>query len=169
MFAVSGGEFPVKLSLDLPTGKPEVSARPAGRSSKAPKQLPYEFGKHYFQEQTMRNAVMTLAVGAALIFLSLGAASAAPVSAPQFAGETAIETVLQQVQYGGYCERLRERCKYKYELGEAGDGNCRRYREECGGGRRSYCERLRRACMFKEERGQVGEGNCRRYREECGR
>jgi hypothetical protein len=26
---------------------------------------------------------------------------------------------------------LRDRCKYKYELGESGDGNCRRYHEEC--------------------------------------
>jgi hypothetical protein len=119
----------------------------------------------------MRNAVMTLAVGAALIFLSLGSASAAPVSAPRFDGDAAIETVLRQAQYDGYgyCERLRERCKYKYELGEAGEGNCRRYREECGGGHRSYCERLRHNCMYKRERGEEGEGNCRRYREECGR
>ena len=117
----------------------------------------------------MRYAVMTLAVGAAMIFLSLGSASAAPVSAPQSAGKTAIETVLQQAQYGGYCERLRERCRFKYELGEAGEGNCRRYREECGGGRASYCERLRWRCQHKYELGQEGEGNCRRFREECGR
>jgi hypothetical protein len=133
--------------------------------------LSIEFDKHRFQEQTMRNAVMTLALGAAMIFLSLGSASAAPAGAPQLADKAAMETVLRQAQYDGYgyCERLRERCKYKYELGEAGEGNCRRYREECGGGRQSYCERLRHKCMYKEERGEVGEGNCRRYRAECGR
>jgi hypothetical protein len=75
---------------------------------------------------------------------------------------------VDQVQYSGYCERLRRACIYKHERGEAGEGNCRRYRAECGG-RSSYCERLRRACVFKEERGEVGEGNCRRYRAECGR
>jgi len=61
---------------------------------------------------------------------------------------------------------LRRACIYKERLGEVGEGNCRRYRRECGG-RVSYCERLRRACIYKEERGEVGYGNCRRYREEC--
>jgi hypothetical protein len=48
-----------------------------------------------------------------------------------------------------------------------GEGNCRRYREECGG-RARYCEHLRWACEHKYERGEEGQGNCRRYREECG-
>jgi len=67
---------------------------------------------------------------------------------------------------GGRCERLRRACQFKDERGETGEGNCRRYREECQGG--GYCERLRRACQFKDERGETGEGNCRRYRRECG-
>lgn len=33
---------------------------------------------------------------------------------------------------GNYCRRLRWQCQHKYELGEEGLGNCRRYREECG-------------------------------------
>ncbi len=69
---------------------------------------------------------------------------------------------------------------YKERLGEAGQGNCRRYKEECGGGygdggygsRGGYgygssCRELRNACIYKESRGEAGEGNCRRYREQC--
>jgi hypothetical protein len=65
------------------------------------------------------------------------------------------------------CETLRRACANKRELGETGEGNCRRYREECGGRGASNCARLRQACLYKGERGEMGEGNCRRYREEC--
>jgi hypothetical protein len=65
------------------------------------------------------------------------------------------------------CETLRRACANKRELGEVGQGNCRQYREECGGRSASYCARLRQACLYKGERGEVGEGNCRRYRQEC--
>lgn len=34
-----------------------------------------------------------------------------------------------------YCERLRRACLYKDDRGEWGQGNCRRYRYECGGRR----------------------------------
>jgi hypothetical protein len=34
--------------------------------------------------------------------------------------------------YGGQCRELRRACMYKHELGEEGEGNCRRYREVCG-------------------------------------
>jgi hypothetical protein len=74
-------------------------------------------------------------------------------------------STFHKADYGGYCERLRLACVYKEERGEQGEGNCRRYRAECG--RVSYCERLRRACVHKEERGESGQGNCRRYRNEC--
>lgn len=101
-----------------------------------------------------------LAVAAGL--LSVLSATAEPVISAAHDGPPLIE----QIQYGGgYCARLRRACEFKYERGEEGEGNCRRYRRECG--EASYCERLRRACMFKEERGEVGEGNCRRYRREC--
>jgi hypothetical protein len=72
------------------------------------------------------------------------------------------ESAVEQVQYS-YCERLRRACIYKEERGEVGEGNCRRYRYECGGDGRSYCQRLRDACYY----GERGEGNCRRYRREC--
>ena len=35
--------------------------------------------------------------------------------------------------YGGDCRELRQACLHKEELGEEGRGNCRRYREVCGG------------------------------------
>jgi hypothetical protein len=33
----------------------------------------------------------------------------------------------------GYCYELRNACLKKNQLGEQGQGNCRRYREECRG------------------------------------
>jgi hypothetical protein len=39
---------------------------------------------------------------------------------------------------GGDCRELRAACMHKEELGEAGAGNCRRYRERCAGGARRY-------------------------------
>jgi hypothetical protein len=113
----------------------------------------------------MRNAVLMMAVGVAMILFSAAGASAAPVAPAQLADKAAAESVLK-VQYS-YCERLRIRCQYKYELGEQGEGNCRRYREECGG-RGNYCERLRYRCRHKYELGLEGEGACRRFRAECG-
>jgi len=32
---------------------------------------------------------------------------------------------------GGMCRHLRWKCEHKYELGQEGEGNCRRFREEC--------------------------------------
>jgi len=76
---------------------------------------------------------------------------------------------IQTVQYGGgysHCQRLRYHCEHKYELGESGEGNCRRYKEECGD--QSYCRQLRYRCEHKYELGESGEGNCRRYHQQCG-
>jgi hypothetical protein len=114
----------------------------------------------------MRNVILTVAAGVAMMLMSLGSASAGSV-APAAGASVAVESGVVQVQGSRYCNELRRACEMKDSLGERGGGNCRRYREECGGGHRSYCERLRKACMYKEERGERGEGNCRRYREEC--
>ena len=108
---------------------------------------------------------MMLAVSVAFVGAPPVAASALGAGAP---GAPAIETLMHKAgEGGGYCSRLRRACENKEERGEEGQGNCRRYRNECGGGV-SRCERLRRACENKEERGQEGQGNCRRYRDECG-
>jgi hypothetical protein len=64
------------------------------------------------------------------------------------------------------CRELKRACDMKQQLGEQGEGNCRRYRENCER-RMGNCERLRMACMFKSELGERGEGNCRQYRENC--
>ena len=112
---------------------------------------------------TLRMVVLMAGVG--LLGASVGLA--APPG-PPLQDTTDQRTLVESAQYwrGDRCERLRRACQYKDERGERGEGNCRRYREECGG--TSYCERLRRACAYKEYRGEVGEGNCRRYRNECG-
>jgi hypothetical protein len=116
-----------------------------------------------FMRATMRAALVV--IGTAVVGVSAGLAAPSHL-VPGVAGADAL---VETVQYwpGDRCERLRRACVYKEYRGEVGEGNCRRYREECGGGT-SYCERLRRACVHKEYRGEVGEGNCRRYRNECG-
>jgi hypothetical protein len=60
-----------------------------------------------------------------------GAASAGSGQAGA-ADKVAIESGVTLAQWG-YCQRLRWQCEHKYELGQEGQGNCQRYREECGG------------------------------------
>jgi hypothetical protein len=116
----------------------------------------------------MRRAFLGLLIGIGVALTGVSTATAAPIGGVDLGNAVVGAATLQQVQYGGYCARLRWACKYKYELGEAGQGNCRRYREECGERRPSYCDRLRWACKHKYELGEAGQGNCRRYRYECG-
>jgi hypothetical protein len=117
----------------------------------------------------MRSIIAAAALAAGLGLATLPGAVAAPGGLVAGDATGVLESVVDRVQYwrGGYCERLRRACEYKDERGEWGQGNCRRYREECTG-RVSYCERLRRACIYKDDRGEWGQGNCRRYRYECG-
>jgi hypothetical protein len=114
----------------------------------------------------MRKVVLGMLMGVSVGLAGLSAASAGPVAGGDTGNVAARGAGLQQVQYGGHCARLRRACENKDERGESGQGNCRRYREECG---RQHCERLRRACENKDERGESGQGNCRKYRQECGR
>ena len=74
------------------------------------------------------------AFAAAGLGLFATTASAAPYSSKTF---TAPENLVEQAQSGRYCARLRRACEFKNERGEAGEGNCRRYRQECGRGYRS--------------------------------
>ena len=113
----------------------------------------------------MRNIILGLAIASFMGIAGLATASAAPAGVGGPSTVTATDGTLLQVT-SNYCRRLRHACKYKYERGEAGKGNCRRYRNECS--QETRCQRLRRACAFKYERGESGEGNCRRYRNECG-
>ena len=111
----------------------------------------------------MKSFLAAAALSVALLMPQF--AAAAPGAAP--AGVLPAQSAVETVQYGGYCARLRRACEYKFERGQGGEGNCRRYREECSG-RAQYCESLRRACVNKDYRGEQGMGNCSRYRAECG-
>ncbi len=82
---------------------------------------------------------MQAIISAMILAAGLGAASvlnavAAPVGV-DVRGASFPEILVEQVQYGrgGYCDRLRRACIHKEERGEVGEGNCRRYRNECGG------------------------------------
>jgi hypothetical protein len=61
---------------------------------------------------------------------------AGPASA-QSLSNTTVETrgQIELTQYreeSRYCRRLRRACENKDVRGETGEGNCRRYRRECG-------------------------------------
>lgn len=114
----------------------------------------------------MRLSLYAIAMALCLPFMGLSAASAAPLTAGGNSAGVGLQTMLEKVQYG-YCQQLRYRCENKEDLGEWGEGNCRRYRRECGW-RVSYCENLRYRCNNKEHLDEEGNGNCRRYRRECG-
>jgi hypothetical protein len=114
----------------------------------------------------MRNVFLGMAIAFCMAIGGLSVASAAPIGGGGVDTATVADATLQKVVTAGYCERLKRACAYKEERGEQGEGNCRRYRAECG--HFNYCQALRRSCIYKEERGQEGRGNCRRYRAECG-
>lgn len=77
---------------------------------------------------------------------------------------------LTDVVFAQDCRELRLACEMKDQLGERGQGNCRRFREECQRpSRGQMCAELRLACLHKDELGERGQGNCRRYRETCSR
>jgi len=74
----------------------------------------------------------------ALILSAVGFA-AAPASAAPLSGQPIGPQVgvFEKVQMSGYCRRLRRACENKDIRGEVGEGNCRRYRNECLRGYRS--------------------------------
>ena len=80
----------------------------------------------------MRKIVLGMLMGVGMSLAGLSAASAGPVAGGDIGIVAAGGVALQQVQFGGYCARLRRACEYKDERGESGQGNCRRYRQECG-------------------------------------
>ena len=64
------------------------------------------------------------------------------------------------------CEDLRRACLDREAIGEQGQGNCRRYRGQCGVSP-DYCARLLRDCMRKDASGPNAGRSCRHYRLEC--
>ena len=81
----------------------------------------------------MRTLILTFAMLAALSVT----AAAAPIAPRAVEAATLLQTAQGRYdwQYERYCRRLERACRYKFERGEAGEGNCRRYRRECGGRR----------------------------------
>jgi hypothetical protein len=77
----------------------------------------------------MRSILAGAAVAAALGLAALPT-SAAPLT---LGGGEALGPGVVHIQYerSRYCERLRRACRFKDERGETGEGNCRKYREEC--------------------------------------
>ena len=75
----------------------------------------------------MRTYVLAI-VGAALFALPTSAFSQELI----WAGRCP-NTPLPSSGYGADCRELRQACLHKEELGEQGQGNCRRYREVCQG------------------------------------
>ena len=73
-------------------------------------------------------------VSAALFALPTGAFSQAaeflPTGVRIYPYERPYERPYRR-HYGGECRELRQACLHKEELGEQGQGNCRRYREVC--------------------------------------
>ncbi|MEI6415883.1 MAG: hypothetical protein WCP34_16725 [Pseudomonadota bacterium] len=113
----------------------------------------------------MLNIIRSLIVAATLVALTTTPVLAAPSDGDQLMADPAAESFMIPVR-SGHCEDLRLACENKDRLGEAGQGNCRKYREECGN-RQKHCQNLRWRCMHKDDTGEEGKGLCRRYREEC--
>jgi hypothetical protein len=76
----------------------------------------------------MRNVLAGLTLAAALGFGAL------PTAAAPFGvgGVERLGNGIEQVQWNrSRCDRLRSACRNRDERGERGEGNCRRYREQC--------------------------------------
>jgi hypothetical protein len=77
----------------------------------------------------MRSIVLGTMIATGMSIFALSGASAAPLTREGIAAQGVIE----QAQYESrYCRRLRRACQNKDVRGEVGEGNCRRYRRECG-------------------------------------
>jgi hypothetical protein len=108
--------------------------------------------RHAMEKVMFRTAMLAAGLAFSGAMLLPGAVSAAPAGALPSMNE-ASSSIAQRAQYWRdrdyyrerhwdrddygwrrrrYCERLRHACIYREERGEVGEGNCRRYRNECG-------------------------------------
>ena len=75
----------------------------------------------------------TIILGAVLVAAGALTASASPTTGIGRGNGLERQSGVELVQYEGrYCRRLRRACENKDVRGEVGEGNCRRYRRECG-------------------------------------
>jgi hypothetical protein len=80
----------------------------------------------------MRSVILGTIVTIGLSAFGVSVSSAAPIARDGMAGQGVVE----KAQYESrYCRRLRRACENKDIRGETGEGNCRRYRRQCGGRR----------------------------------
>jgi len=83
----------------------------------------------------MRSLIIGTAAAASFGFL-VSTAWAAPMVRDGVRDIAPQQSLIEQAQSSRFCARLRRACEFKNERGEAGEGNCRRYRRECGYGYR---------------------------------
>lgn len=83
----------------------------------------------------MRSLIIGAVATAGLGFL-VSTAWAAPMMTDGVRDFAPQQNLIEQAQSSRYCARLRRACEFKQERGETGEGNCRRYRRECGFGYR---------------------------------
>ena len=81
----------------------------------------------------MRIMLSAIIIAGGLGLTGAASALASPIGSGVPSADV-FESVVVKTDYrrGRYCERLRRACVYKEERGEVGEGNCRRYRRECG-------------------------------------
>ena len=80
----------------------------------------------------MRSIIHGMVLVAGIGLAGVPAVSASPITGG-VRDAAAFEGVVEHAQYESrYCRRLRRACEFKDERGQTGEGNCRRYRQECG-------------------------------------
>ena len=103
------------------------------------------------------------AIVPAIAMAVAGAAWAQPLSFGLIDGDRAGGFVLRVEDD---CEDLRRACLDKDAMGERGQGNCKRYREQCHVSP-DHCARLLKACLRKDAESPKRKRSCRHYRLEC--
>lgn len=83
----------------------------------------------------MRSLTVGIVASATLGLLVSNASATGPATG-DVRDAASEQSLIEHAQYGRYCARLRRACEFKHERGEMGEGNCRRYRRECGRSRR---------------------------------
>jgi len=73
----------------------------------------------------MRNAALGLLVVASASMAGLPTSAAPLRTTPPLQA-----SLVEKTQNYSYCGRLRRACEFKRERGEAGEGNCARYRHQ---------------------------------------
>src|SRR6516162_9570491 len=93
----------------------------------------FQFEGHTGPSERLPEGSLFCAWAGLLIVAGAGIAGPSTSAAPMGTAPQPQATLVEQTQGYGYCRRLRRPCEFKHERGEVGEGNCARYRRECGG------------------------------------